>query len=66
MAIDWTKIYEKYKGLWVALEDDEITVIASGKTAKEAWEEAQKKGYDKPILTRMPEKLVPYVGFGNA
>ena len=62
MAIDWTKIYEEYKGLWVALKDDELTVVASGKTAKEAWEKAQAKGYKKPILTRMPEKLVTYVG----
>jgi hypothetical protein len=64
MAIDWTKIYKKYKGLWVALLDDEQTVVGSGKTAKEAWEEAQRKGHKKPILTRMPEKLVTYVGFG--
>ena len=66
MAIDWTKIYQKYKGLWVALESDEVTVISSGKTAKEAWESAQKKGYKKPILTRMPEELVTYVGYGVA
>jgi hypothetical protein len=64
MAIDWTKIYKKYKGLWVALLDDEITVVGSGKTAKEAWEEAQSKGHKKPILTRMPENLVTYVGYG--
>jgi hypothetical protein len=63
MAIDWTKIYKKYKGLWVALEEDEITVVASGKTAKEAWEKAQQKGSKKPILTRMPEKMVTYVGY---
>lgn len=62
MAIDWTKIYEKYKGLWVALKDDELTVVASGKTAKEAWDKARAKGYKKQILTRMPEKLVTYVG----
>jgi len=64
MAIDWTKIYKKYKGLWVALKDDEKTVIASGNTAKEAWEKAQEKGYKKPILTHMPKKIVPYIGFG--
>jgi len=62
MAIDWTKIYKKYKGLWVALKDDEKTVIASGKTAKEAWEKSQKIGYKMPILTKMPERLIPYVG----
>lgn len=64
MAIDWTKIYKKYKGFWVALDSDEITVIANGKTAKEAWNNARKKGYNKPILTRMPRNLVSYVGFG--
>lgn len=64
MAIDWTRIYKKYKGLWVALKRDEKTVIASGKTAKQVWDVAQKKGFSKPILTRMPNKLIPYVGFG--
>lgn len=64
MAIDWTKIYNKYKGLWVALKDDEKTVVASGKTAKEAWNKAQEKNCKKPILTYMPEELATYVGFG--
>ncbi|MDO8503761.1 MAG: DUF5678 domain-containing protein [bacterium] len=64
MAIDWTGIFKKYRGLWVALKSDEKTVVASGKTAKEAWLNAQKKGYSKPILTRMPNKLVSYVGAG--
>lgn len=62
MAIDWTNIYKKYKGLWVALKDDEVTVISSGKTAKNAWDEAKKKGYAKPILTKMPSDLSSYVG----
>ncbi|TSC83594.1 MAG: hypothetical protein G01um101413_972 [Parcubacteria group bacterium Gr01-1014_13] len=63
MAIDWTKIYEKYKGLWVALLDDEETVVGSGKTAKEAWEEARRKGYEKPILAHMPKELITYIGY---
>ncbi len=64
MSIDWTKIYTQYKGLWVALKDDEKTVVASGKTAKEALDKATKKGYPEPILTHMPKELVAYVGFG--
>ncbi len=64
MAIDWTHIYKKYKGKWVALAQDEITVLASGKTAKEAWVKAKKGGYDRPILTKMPIELVTYVGSG--
>ena len=64
MARDWTKIQKKYKGLWVALGEDEQTVLSSGKTAKEAWAKAQKKGYEKPIMAHMPEKVATYVGFG--
>ncbi len=62
MVIDWTQLYKKYKGLWIALENDEKTVVASGKTAKEAWDKARKEGYEKPILTHMPERLVSYIG----
>ncbi|HBT81127.1 TPA: hypothetical protein DEB04_00155 [Candidatus Giovannonibacteria bacterium] len=62
MAKDWTKIWEKYKGLWVALDEDEETVLGAGKTVREALEEAKKKTDKTPYLTRMPEKLVAYVG----
>lgn len=65
MAKDWTKIYKKYKGLWVALLDDEVTVIGSGKTVKETLKEAQKKGYKEPILFRVPTEILPYVGISN-
>jgi hypothetical protein len=61
-AIDWTKIYKKYKGLWVALKKDNKTVIASGQTLKEAVEKAKKKGYKEPILFRVPTEIIPYIG----
>lgn len=64
MAIDWTNIYKKYKGLWVALSDDEETVLAFGETAGDALENAKSKGCKNPILSKMPEKLITYVGFG--
>lgn len=63
MAINWTTIYRKHKGNWVALRDDEKTVVGSGKTLKEAIEQAKKKGYEHPIVTRMPENLTAYVGY---
>ena len=62
MPIDWTKIYKKYKGLWVALKDDHKTVVASGKTPEEALKLANKKGFISPFLTRVPEKILPFVG----
>ena len=62
MAIDWTSIYKKYKGLWVALMDDEQTVVASGKTVVEVVEKAKKNGLRDPIVFRVPENIVPYIG----
>lgn len=62
MSIDWTRLYKKHKGLWVALKNDEKTVIASGKTAKETFQKAISKGYKDPILTNLPQELTPYVG----
>lgn len=62
MAIDWTKIVIKYKGLWIGLKDDETTVIASGKSVVEVMDKAKKKGFPKPILFRVPTKILPYVG----
>ena len=62
MAIDWTKIFGKYKGNWVALKDDERTVVGSGKTARAALTRAKEKGYTNPILTRMPANLNAIVG----
>ena len=65
MSIDWTNIYKKYKGLWVALKDDEVTVITSGKTVKDVMNKSQKKGYTRPILFRVPTKIIPYIGAFN-
>ena len=61
-TINWSSIYRKYKGLWVALAQDEKTVLATAKNAKEAFDKAKKKGYKDPILTKMPQKLVSYIG----
>ncbi|MDP2656749.1 MAG: DUF5678 domain-containing protein [bacterium] len=62
MAIDWTKNYSKYRGLWVALTDSQTMVITSGKTANEVLKKAQKKGVPHAILFRVPTKVMPYIG----
>lgn len=61
MAIDWTHIYKKYKGLWVGLAEDEITVVASGKTVKEVMNKSKKKGFNIPILFKVPTRIIPFV-----
>ncbi len=65
MLIDWTKIYKKYKGLWVALKDDEVTIVGSGKTLKQALNQAKKSGYPEPIMMRVPDKLITFAGYNE-
>lgn len=62
MAIDWTKIFKQYRGKWIALRDDEKTVIASGKSVKEVMAKASKRGFPLPILFLVPTKSVAYIG----
>ena len=63
MAVDWTKIYTKYKGLWVGLKEDNKTVVAFGDTMAEMMEIAQKKGFKNPVVFRVPNEILPFVGF---
>ena len=62
MTKDWTKIYKKYKGLWVALADDEMTVLGAGKTVKEAVLKAKEKSDKTPYLFHVPKKNMLFVG----
>jgi hypothetical protein len=62
--IDWTSLYEKYKGLWVALsEDDNETVVGSGATAKEALDQAQGKGFINAAITFVPTEMVTFARY---
>jgi polysaccharide deacetylase 2 family uncharacterized protein YibQ len=63
-AKDWTKIYEnpEYKGRWVALKrDDEETVVASGRTARQAFEQARQLGHPRAVLMHVPLKPDVYL-----
>ena len=59
---NWTPLFKKYKGQWVALKDDEVTVISHGAVAKKVIDDASRKGFDKPILFKVPSKILTYVG----
>lgn len=61
-VIDWSKIYKRYKGLWVALKDDEETVISSGKTLEDTAKKAEKRGFKNPIFMSIPKKSIYFVG----
>jgi hypothetical protein len=62
MTKDWTHLFENYRGKWVALADDEVTVLAAADTAKEAHAAGLKKS-SLPILYRVPETLEAFAGY---
>lgn len=53
---------KKYAGKWVALEDDQKTVVAFALNAKDALKKAQKKGVQNPFLNFIPDKIVAFAG----
>lgn len=61
-GIDWVPLFRKYQGQWVALEEDEVTVVASGLDAKKVYEEARTNGVEIPILLKVPKPSLPLVG----
>jgi len=63
MNTNLTKIFNNYKGLWVALDSSLKKVISSNKKAEKAYSEALKKGYPKPTLFKVPQENLPYFGF---
>jgi len=62
MTVDWSQLYLRYAGKWVALADDERTVVGVGSSATEATLAAQAKGHQTPILARMPKNLHAFIG----
>ena len=62
-AKDWSLLFANYRGQWVALADDELTVLAAAPTAKGALAASAAKGAPAPILYRVPDTLDTFVGY---
>lgn len=60
---NWSSLFQDYKGLWVAFGEDEETVVASGKNAKNTYNQAKKSGLKTPVLFRVPQTSLPHVGY---
>ena len=61
-AKDWTHLFKNYRGKWVALAEDDVTVLASGTTAREARDAAAKKA-GQHFLLRVPETDEIFIGY---
>ena len=62
MTKDFTPIYKKYKGKWVAMNDGFTKVIVAGTTSSSVYQKARKQGYKIPNIFRVPSSLNAYIG----
>jgi len=60
--IDYSPIFKKYSGQWVALKSDERTVVAASRSANKAFKGARNEGIKEPVLFKIPTQSVPYIG----
>lgn len=58
--INLNKLVEDYydTGLYLAVTPDHEKVVGTGKTIKEAGEEANAKGCNNPVILRAPSKAI--------
>lgn len=62
MNLNLEKLIKKFGGKWVALKPDTEQVLASGKSIKKVYKDAQKEGVNIPTMFKVPSKYVPYIG----
>ena len=61
-VLDHTNAYKKFPGQWVAFGSDKVTVISAGENLDEVIAEARARGVTKPIVLKIPEEVVPFIG----
>lgn len=59
---DWTRLYPKYAGMWVAFAQDKETVVSSAKNLEIAIRKAKEDGLKNPLMFKVPQQMLPYVG----
>jgi hypothetical protein len=68
-VIDYSAICKdkRYKGKFIAVKEDrgKVEVISVDNDPQNVLKEAKKKGYKKPIITRVPIKDTSYVFYSS-
>ena len=61
--LDYTELYNDYEGKWVAFRSEptgSTEVVGSGRTLKEALDQAKRNGVEDPVLTSFPSFKYSY------
>ena len=66
-SVDLTTLLKDIpKGAWVAISDDNQSVVTFGADMRVVLEDAKKKGVQKPLIVRNPLELASLILYGNA
>lgn len=57
---DRTKIFAKYENKWVAFTEDD-KIISAASTLDEVLKKAMKKGFENPVVTKIPDLKYDYL-----
>ena len=60
--MNFDKIYQKYAGKWIVLNNKENRVISAATSSQKALKEAIKSGEKQPILFKIPHPSISWVG----
>jgi len=60
-TIDLVELFEKFLNQWIALDEDNETIVGNGSTIQEAVEKAEKNGVKEPILLYVSPQLATCV-----
>jgi len=60
-TIDLLELFEKFLNQWIALDEDNETIVGNGSTIQEAVEKAEKNGVKEPILLYVSPQLATCV-----
>ena len=60
--MDFSKIYQRYAGKWVALNRGENKIIGAAVSSRVAFRKAVESGEKRPILFKVPRPSISWVG----
>ena len=60
-ALDFTKIFDSYRGKWVALTKIGNRVVGSGNSPQEALKKSVQKGIKEPVFLKVPSDFTSFI-----
>ncbi len=61
IRVDFSELAKHYAGRWVAMDPDTYAVVTAGESAEEVLAEANRQGFDEPLITHVVENYAAFI-----